>query len=1065
MPSYSGFHHFIKVFLIKIFTVFIILKINAQEINPAFTEARNTVQLAACNTSTFYIHLPAAAGQKINLKKLQTLPDGKFLIAGNITLANSEEEGFIALMTNSGSISLQKQVRINSKPVRLFGVKVLLSGKILIAGILHDVTDKIFVSLLNTDLSTNWLNIIDPPSLPVKITLDQVENDQIAVAAQLSSSIIYFVMDAAGSILWRKQISPAGLDELVGFGQLLYFELGLVTNCTRSGKKVAELIRIHQGTGATLSSHTIGNGSEEIKYSEAASFSANLITLGILKTAANEFKLVRDIQRTSASIETNHTYTVPGTIDFNTTCAMDNAADVLGFCFPQEGKLVFMRHYSYYQVAPEHTRRYNVPIGAGIADIARSFNDGGFLFGLNTVDSSKLILIKTDSIGILAGCSYETISHTFTETGNKQNTVSTITDNPISFATSGGMLSTSSSSLTTQTDCNQNYCPPALPDSCFSSYYKILRSNSYVDLIENYYLMRNNRQLVISRRVDRVLGNENRFSYGIKLFDERGNYVKGAKVFCDSVSSFILSRQMDDRRIMLIHYTVQNAIPSYTFTLIDDDLMILWSKSVSTFTGYNFFGWGPGMGDLVKDNEGNYYFVSNNLGFNETPKVLIYKMDASGNQGWLKVYEVPTGFFFNSAATSTPTSIVIVLEGDSQGSTSIRLDKTTGQLLNTYKYPNGGAGYGYDRLLRFENDRIFYAGNNGQSKFVMALFDTTGRPLKLKNFSHEGSIMRAATMKEGMLYAQYHFYNGSIQKDVLLKADSALSIQFINEYDILYYGFPKGMGVSEDGSIYSGGNYNSPGPMSIYIDPVLKKYINNGALGNCNHIPSNPVITETNLTITNPTFTPVARTFTPVTISIQFVPDTNGQHIGKLVCSSFYQCSSIDVTGPATITDTSQAYTYTAALNPGCTLRPEWIYDTSYMVLKSRTDTTANFKFRKNGSTWIKARVYTGCMYYSDSIQVQINSPVTGLIDLTADRLIRVFPNPTRDRIYINFQNLTDYYLGSVAVYTIDGKLLQEKTIESNTQDLDLGGYPCGIYLLKIVSRKNKLVIRKIVIY
>src|SRR4030095_9063719 len=54
----------------------------------------------ACKTSTFYIHVFPAAGQLIDLKEIQTLPNGNFILAGNITLPNSEQEGLITILSN-----------------------------------------------------------------------------------------------------------------------------------------------------------------------------------------------------------------------------------------------------------------------------------------------------------------------------------------------------------------------------------------------------------------------------------------------------------------------------------------------------------------------------------------------------------------------------------------------------------------------------------------------------------------------------------------------------------------------------------------------------------------------------------------------------------------------------------------------------------------------------------------------------------------------------------------------------------------------------------------------------
>ena len=939
--------------------------------------ASRTSGLSNCNTSTFYMHLSETSGQKIELKELQTLPDGNFIIAGNIILANAEPEGLICILSNSGNIVLQKQLRINNKPVTLSTLKVLLNGKLIVAGILHDVTDQVFIAQISTNLSVDWMKIFDMPSPPLKVVFDLLEQDQIAFAIQLSTSIIYTVLNSDGSLgwTWLRQEFPAGFNELVGFNQLMYSEVGLITNCTRSGKAATEIVRIKQPNGDIISSHTIGDGTDETKYGETVSFEERQIALGVVKRPSGQFQLVRNILYSSANSETEHVYTLPGNIDFNTTVAMDNAGDIMGACLPAQGKLIFIRHLAYYQTWPEYTRQYSVPTGASIAAIARSFTDGGYLLGLNTANSGELILIKTDSIGRIAGCSYEDVSNNYTETLNTQNTISTTGQSTLGINISSAAITNSSASLSSQFDCNQNYCPPSPPDdTCLSTYLKTFRSNSYVDAFYKYYLMRNDKQLVTTTRYDRILGNHNQLTYGIKLFDEKGYFIKGVNVFCDGVTSGSLSRQVDDQHVMLINYVVKNGVPCFVFTLIDDDLQILWTKSVETFIDYSFYSGGPGMGDLVKDAEGNYYFVANSLGFNERPKVLAYKMDAAGNPLWLKVYDLERGLFLTCNATTTNTSLVVIIEGDRQGSVSVRLDKNTGQMLNAFMYSNSCDGSVYDRLVEFGNDRIYYCGNNAQSQFVMGVFDTIGRPIKMKSFDHNASLMRAATVKSGMLYAFYNYFTGTGYKNAFLKADTSLAMQFINAYDITLFGYPTGMGVSDNGSIYFGGNYSTGGVNGSYYDPYLQKFDPDGNMGTCSSTIPNPNITDINLNTVPLTYNPIVKTFTPINIPVNFLPDDYGQHISGLLCSSLPQCDTIILSGDTSVCNLDQNYTYHATKNPGCTLRPSWVYDTSFVTLQANTDSSAVFKFKRTGSAWIKARLNTGCKIYWDSVRVSIQT-------------------------------------------------------------------------------------------
>lgn len=89
---------------------------------------------------------------------------------------------------------------------------------------------------------------------------------------------------------------------------------------------------------------------------------------------------------------------------------------------------------------------------------------------------------------------------------------------------------------------------------------------------------------------------------------------------------------------------------------------------------------------------------------------------------------------------------------------------------------------------------------------------------------------------------------------------------------------------------------------------------------------------------------------------------------------------------------------------------------------------------------------------------------ITGVIDLDADKSIKVFPNPSAATFFINFQNFNEFFLGETSISTINGVLIKKRVITSSQMTLTLENAPRGVYLLKIMSRKNKLVVKKIIV-
>lgn len=253
----------------------------------------------------------------------------------------------------------------------------------------------------------------------------------------------------------------------------------------------------------------------------------------------------------------------------------------------------------------------------------------------------------------------------------------------------------------------------------------------------------------------------------------------------------------------------------------------------------------------------------------------------------------------------------------------------------------------------------------------MGTFDTTGRPLKLTYLNGSNSSPRAANAKNGMLYITYNYFVDGAFEDVLIIADSTLNPLFINQYNISGYRIANGLGVSDNGSIYVGGNtYDQYDNGDAYIE----KYNSDGQLGTCNYTPLQLSVVNIDPQTTTNDFTPLQREFQPITIPVTFVPDIYGQSIGSILCSSAPQCHSIKISGTNAVCRLNEDYPFFGTTNAGCTLQPLWLYDTAYTSLHNTVADTAQLQFKRTGNTYIIARINAGCKYYDDSAQVQIQS-------------------------------------------------------------------------------------------
>lgn len=971
---------FSKVFIRTLFFMLFSLYFTAFSQPPAVND---------CKTATFYIHYVPPPGQKFSLISLQTRSDSKFVLTGNIFSTSAGRAGYIGLISNAGSILSGSVFAVNGRPTLITGSKILADDKLLVTGVVSDGVEKSFIGLLNPDLSVIWLKTFETPALPVKAFGDNLSNDKFLLAVQQAASVSYFVLNIDGSLVLNFQVAPAGFVEIAGVGHTGYGEFSIVNNCLISGNSVTEITRFSQVTGAVLSTHTLGSGNESYRFYNTVSYANRVVIAGVAKdNSSGQYFIRRNMFYNTDRTETQHSFSLPGGVGFNSACFLDNDAGAMGVSVPQDGKLFFIKQFAAYQTEVEHIRSYNVPISSSLSAVTRSLTDGGYLFGLNTADSSECVLLKTDSTGILPGCGYNDVAPVYLETLNVQNSaagevLSAFISPPIAASSSINPLS-----FTGPADCAQTFCPPPpQADPCLSSYFKTLRSNSFLDMFGGYGFMGNNRQLIATTRTDQLAAASAVTTNGVKLFDEQANFIKGKNFYYNGKSDALYFKKTDAHHALLVSY-LSSPAPTYGFTLIDDDLNVIWTKSYQTFSGFNYFSGGLTFPEITSDADGNIYMITNTLGFQQNSNVLVFKMDPSGNPLWLKVYAVANSNLYMACSTTTNSSLIILIEGSpGYGATTLRLDKTTGQMLNAYKLNNYFDGSLFRRSLNFYNDRLIYAGTDRNSKFLMGTLDTLGQPIRFSMIA--GSSPGTTAFKAGQLYALFPHYANGIQTETLFKTDTTLIPAFIKDYNMVP-GLPTGIissmiDIGGSGSIYRSGNYGHGGINEPYFDPLIKKYDPDGSLGTCAGS-ANPVITPVSITSTPITFSLVnTAAFTQVNYNMISVPDTMGQQVDHILCSSTNTCSSVSVSGPANICGLFQPVNFHAQRNPGCNITPDWVYDTAYAVLQSAASPDAVFTFKQTGDTWIKVIINAGCNSYKDSIPVHIES-APAMFTLGVDR-------------------------------------------------------------------------------
>ena len=166
-----------------------------------------------CMNSTFYMHV-TSPGSKILLKQVQGLLDGSFFAVGELINITGLKEGFVIKLDNDGNYLSQNIFRINNSPVSIQDARINSHGALTIGGILQN-SNSVFIAQLSNNLSSNWVNTFNFASVPLRVSLQLLDQENYGLAIQTQSSVVCFQLASNGSTQWSKEIVNGGLVKLL----------------------------------------------------------------------------------------------------------------------------------------------------------------------------------------------------------------------------------------------------------------------------------------------------------------------------------------------------------------------------------------------------------------------------------------------------------------------------------------------------------------------------------------------------------------------------------------------------------------------------------------------------------------------------------------------------------------------------------------------------------------------------------------------------------------------------------------------------------------------------------
>ena len=98
-----------------------------------------------------------------------------------------------------------------------------------------------------------------------------------------------------------------------------------------------------------------------------------------------------------------------------------------------------------------------------------------------------------------------------------------------------------------------------------------------------------------------------------------------------------------------------------------------------------------------------------------------------------------------------------------------------------------------------------------------------------------------------------------------------------------------------------------------------------------------------------------------------------------------------------------------------------------------------------------------GCMdgyiydYQKDSSKYEPSS----ILNEQSDKSIEIFPNPADDIINIEIENINN---AIIEIYSISGKLVYSREVNTKFETIDISGYAKGVYLVKVILDREVMV-------
>lgn len=997
------------------------IKSSARPLAPAGVQAFD-YPLNDCFTYTFKLSIGPGDGETL-VKETFTSTEGITYLVGQVFAATGEGNGLIQRLDHQATISWSKSLVHPGRNTVVQSIRELASGNLVVVGTteLPDETDKkIFVAELEKNGNLAWSRSLAYGNYS-GMGISPTPSNGIAFCGNDDSTIVYGNLDNAGNLNWLKKIRLLEKGAVVGMTANDYNSWYIAYTGIDSLRRVGILMQFNWVDGAIAYINKFGGktANSDFIFHDLELINIRPRVSGIYSVNNGPYKLFKLTGNVTGQYESIQTFETPGIdIDITARTSLTPWAETIAFSpsnSAQEVYAVKMITEANPETIVHWMKKFD---GVGIhelVNIERTF-DGGFLLATNRqmVTGTQEYILKMDSIGRIKDC--EGKNFDISSTMGYNGTVATLhlSSTSVSASILTNAMTANDIVCPANFECKNLSCPPVVPeDPCISSFARRYRGANFCDLGINMLVEDQNRITMAAIMRDNPYdGTTDKAA--LIILNETGK-LQERKTITLGNSSVItkLLRLRDGNLLALGNSSYRSSFTGMdtgyiTISKFSPTLQLIWNQSFPFYGPYSaIYG--------IEESEDGSIFVNYIEGKNFCENLSLLKLNSQGGLEWVKDYQTDGQCVFGYVGSMTQDKDHIYLTNWATPDVILlKIQKTTGALSwsRGYRLPNTDQTL-VARNLSFIGENLVVQGiasNPAISKDVVMLIDKNNGIIKTaRSFSQNTGVgyyqMLVTRNHELVLTTGNYFYSS------FLRLDSNLNILYSKKAQITASG-TSNIREGLDGSIYDLGYFSY---QNVYTNDIsLKKYSFDGLLGSC-FVDTLALTTETQPVI-QANINTIARNQSVNLESLPYWEHFYSLQENSLLCSKAATCDMLDIDGPRGICDTLD-YTIHATRNVGCNAPVYFSYSSTDFKLISRTDSSITVRFLQSGTTRIKARIFTGCVWIEDSLDIY-SSIIYDDLDLGPDTVLC-----TANTLQINARKGYTSYLwndGSVdSVFTV----------------------------------------------